>query len=163
MIPRLSAAARQACFASTSAKATQPGSLVRSRHRAALKGVEEARRMHKPEGWTSSLQKFLDAPYEGADSVATAALQQPEVDNSPQGSPSIAVPRKKGVKDGPWTARDDQAMVEALTENANRSKGGACSHLKSILAGPWAKAGFSKSSFMTARQSISKSAINLIS
>lgn len=123
MIPRFSATARQAAMASTSAKAKQHKNEVRVRHKGVLKGLEEAQRMHKPQGWSKSLQEFADQPYQGSNSPEAAEMSHADTSTASTEIAATSIPRKKGVTDGPWDRIDDEAMIEALTNGPGKSKG----------------------------------------
>ena len=130
-IPRFSAAARQSAQASTSARPKQCKDEARVRHKGVLKGLEEAQALHKPKGWSRSLQDFKDQPYQGrvtSKSVESQQAKQGAEMPYTEDLGSTAVPRKGGVTDGPWDQQDNDAMVEALTDGRSKSTGMASRH-----------------------------------
>ena len=130
VIPKFSASARQAAHASTSASTKQYKKANKNRHKGVLKGLEEAQKLHKPEGWSRSLEEFTNQPYQSDASSRASRTQPVEEEQSQLHTEGISgtkdfttIPRRPGVTDGPWDRRDDEAMIEALTDGPAKSAG----------------------------------------
>lgn len=127
ILPRYCASARQAAQASTSASTKQYKNVEKVRHKGVLKGLEEAQRLHKPEGWSRSLEDFTNQPYQrsgGSQASKSRSAEDKQMlrEAEPREDPT-AIPRRRGVTDGPWDGRDDEAMIEALKDTQGRSAG----------------------------------------
>ena len=129
IIPRLSASARQAAHASTSASTKPYKKADKNRHKGVLKGLEEAQKLHKPEGWSRSLEEFTSQPYENDGGSQALTAQHVEIEPTQLREEDAldedftAIPRRRGITDGPWDRRDDEAMIEALTDRPAKSAG----------------------------------------
>lgn len=116
--PRYSAAARQADQASTSSRShsTDSGRPLPNFHQPLSRNAHYVQSTLS-RGGQRGLRAVQSHASQGATSVPRPGVQEQSTE-SLEPDAAMTVPRKRGVTDGVWDKRDDEAMKEALADKA---------------------------------------------